>query len=466
MIKILNNNSLNFREQNKALLNPYQTENNFIIDEKIYKNNMKKNKKIKNNNKELISNIGNKENINLQNSNVTKNKINELNIYVFKKNENNKNSIKTYEKIKNLDFYKKINRNPIFSNDYHNIAYTSQDNEPNIDENFPNNEGNFTDRFQSNYINKMNIKTNDYFLLENKPLTERELHKNNNNIFYNLSTNNAQLLPRNNSGKKTLILDLDETLIHSSFKPFNNIQDDFCVKMKSFKLNNKKNINSNKTYTIHVLKRPYVGLFLSIICDIFEVVVFTASIVDYANPIIDKIDIEKKIKYRLFREHCFKINKDRYIKNLYNLGRDLKNVIIIDNNPLSYSLNLDNGLPISTWETDKNDNELIKIIPLLQYLSNSNITDVRPIIKRIVKNNIINYDEANKIINYNNRIINYNITSKEKEIEKINNNNDFHKISKINSLKEIKIRKKYNVENNNQKDNNKQLQYNDNDKSW
>ena len=464
MIKILNNNSLNFREQNKALLNPYQTENNFIIDEKIYKNNMKKNKKIKNNNKELISNIGNKENINLQNSNVTKNKINELNIYVFKKNENNKNSIKTYEKIKNLDFYKKINRNSNFSNDYHNIAYTSQD--TNIDENFPNNEGNFTDRFQSNYINKMNIKTNDYFLLENKPLTERELHKNNNNIFYNLSTNNAQLLPRNNSGKKTLILDLDETLIHSSFKPFNNIQDDFCVKMKSFKLNNKKNINSNKTYTIHVLKRPYVGLFLSIICDIFEVVVFTASIVDYANPIIDKIDIEKKIKYRLFREHCFKINKDRYIKNLYNLGRDLKNVIIIDNNPLSYSLNLDNGLPISTWETDKNDNELIKIIPLLQYLSNSNITDVRPIIKRIVKNNIINYEEANKIINYNNRIINYNITSKEKEIEKINNNNDFHKISKINSLKEIKIRKKYNVENNNQKDNNKQLQYNDNDKSW
>ena len=481
MIMTIINNSLKFREKNNALLNPYQTENHFIIDEKIYKKNINKNKLMKNKNKdqELISDVENKENIMLQNSNLNNNRINDLNTYVLKQNENNRNSIKAYQRIINLDLYKKkINRNSINSNDYNYNVYINQNNGHNYEirkkilnneqfkyKNCGNNEGHLTDRFQSNFINKNIIKTTDYNLIENKPLTERELNKSNYTIYNNVS-NNVQLLPKNNSGKKTLILDLDETLVHSSFKPFNNVQDDFVVKINSLQLNNKINNNSNKSYIIHVLKRPYVGVFLSIICDIFEVVVFTASIIDYANPIIDEIDIEKKIKYRLFREHCIQINKDRYIKNLHNLGRDLKNVIIIDNNPLSYSLNLDNGLPISTWETNKKDNELIKIIPLLQYLSRKNITDVRPIIKRIVKNNIINYDEVNKIINYNNKIINLNYITKEKEEPKINNsNNDIYKISKNLSLKGIS--QKYNVENNNQNDNtnnNTKIQNNDNSK--
>ena len=293
----------------------------------------------------------------------------------------------------NNSFYnlKIINKN--YNNNYGKLKYINK-----LD-NFVdkyNKEDCYTTRNSINVVKKPFIqKCNSFKFLEIKPKIESE---NNNNHKFNLSFRNTYFLPEKKSEKKTLILDLDETLIHSSYKPF-NIKNDIIIKMKSPKA------FDDKHFLVHVLKRPYVDIFLSIVCDIFEVVIFTASMQEYANPILDEIDAEKKIKYRLFRDHCIKVEKDKYIKNLNLLGRDLKNVIIIDNNPTSYILNVSNGLPISSWESCQSDNELIKLIPLLQFLSKNNVVDVRPIIQRIVKNNEINYNIVNKIINYKNDIL-------------------------------------------------------------
>ena len=293
----------------------------------------------------------------------------------------------------NNSFYnlKIINKN--YNNNYGKLKYINK-----LD-NFVdkyNKEDCHTTRNSINVVKKPFIqKCNSFKFLEIKPKIESE---NNNNHKFNLSFRNTYFLPEKKSEKKTLILDLDETLIHSSYKPF-NIKNDIIIKMKSPKA------FDDKHFLVHVLKRPYVDIFLSIVCDIFEVVIFTASMQEYANPILDEIDAEKKIKYRLFRDHCIKVEKDKYIKNLNLLGRDLKNVIIIDNNPTSYILNVSNGLPISSWESCQSDNELIKLIPLLQFLSKNNIVDVRPIIRRIVRNNEIDYNIVNKIINNKNDIL-------------------------------------------------------------
>ena len=293
----------------------------------------------------------------------------------------------------NNSFYnlKIINKN--YNNNYGKLKYINK-----LD-NFVdkyNKEDCHTTRNSINVVKKPFIqKCNSFKFLEIKPKIESE---NNNNHKFNLSFRNTYFLPEKKSEKKTLILDLDETLIHSSYKPF-NIKNDIIIKMKSPKA------FDDKHFLVHVLKRPYVDIFLSIVCDIFEVVIFTASMQEYANPILDEIDAEKKIKYRLFRDHCIKVEKDKYIKNLNLLGRDLKNVIIIDNNPTSYILNVSNGLPISSWESCQSDNELIKLIPLLQFLSKNNIVDVRPIIQRIVRNNEIDYNIVNKIINNKNDIL-------------------------------------------------------------
>jgi RNA polymerase II subunit A small phosphatase-like protein len=156
----------------------------------------------------------------------------------------------------------------------------------------------------------------------------------------------------------------------------------------------------NDDIIIHVLKRPYLDEFLNIVTQKYEVVIFTASISDYANPLLDQLDPLKKISHRLFREHCTKADNGLFIKDLNRLGRDLKNVIIIDNNPVSFITNKTNGLPILTWHSIQSDNELIKLIPLLAYLSN--VDDIRPVINKIVNGYYINYKEVNKIISNSN----------------------------------------------------------------
>ena len=399
-------------DNKKALLNS-NAENNYMINEKIKKNPIINYRNTKN---ELHYSLENKENCFSQFNQTKENsQVLEINCYLNKAKQKNRNNnlynIKNYENLSKLANFKnendsiKIKYSKLSKNDNknYNLNNQSKDNNNNKEINIYNKklaksinsykikEGFLTSRLIE-YINNQqhSQKMNNHSILVNKPLTERDNIKN-----LNTYQKNNYFLPDNNSGKKTLILDLDETLIHSSLKPF-NIKDEITIKINSSKDKNKYDNNTN--YIIYLLKRPYLDIFLSIICDIFEVIVFTAGVPDYANSILDKIDTEKKIKYRLFRDHCIKINKDKYIKNLFCLGRDLKNVIIIDNNPISYTLNIDNGLPISTWESNPTDNELIKLIPLLQYLSKYIISDVRPIIKKIVKSNIIDYEEVNKLI--------------------------------------------------------------------
>jgi Dullard-like phosphatase family protein len=99
------------------------------------------------------------------------------------------------------------------------------------------------------------------------------------------------------------------------------------------------------------------------ISNYYEIYVFTASMDEYASPVIDLIDKNNIIKDKFFRQDCI-YNNDIYIKDLFKVTNNLKNVIIIDNNPSSYATNEDNGIPIKTWYDDLNDNELIKLIPV------------------------------------------------------------------------------------------------------
>ena len=199
----------------------------------------------------------------------------------------------------------------------------------------------------------------------------------------NSNTKQLFLLPKSSS-KKTLVLDLDETLVHSQFLPF-SIQSDVILKIDI----------ENQTHDIHVLIRPGVQTFLQRLSKLYEIVIFTASVSKYADPLLDILDKENYCSFRLFREHCTLMGMT-YIKDLNKLGRDLKDVIIVDNSPLSYSFNKENGIPILTWFSDKNDKELDYLLPILEFLSEVN--DVRNYIKDIVINDMINYVNAINII--------------------------------------------------------------------
>ena len=131
------------------------------------------------------------------------------------------------------------------------------------------------------------------------------------------------LPPKSNSfkNKKTLILDLDETLVHSSFNQFNpNIPSNLILNIE-FEKSQKKEI--------HVLIRPGVNEFLKRMSKLFEIVIFTASLSKYACPLLNILDKNNLCSYRLYREHCTFIN-GAFIKDLKRLNRNLKEVIMVD----------------------------------------------------------------------------------------------------------------------------------------
>ena len=144
-------------------------------------------------------------------------------------------------------------------------------------------------------------------------------------------------LPFNsNPGKKTLVLDMDETLIYADFDP-------------TFKYERKiEVVMDGKIGPVYLSIRPGVSEFLERMSKLYELVIFTASLPSYASPIINTFDADNRISFRLYRKHWKKIN-GTYVKDLSKLGRPLKDVILIDNSPLCYMLQRENGLPIKTW---------------------------------------------------------------------------------------------------------------------
>lgn len=180
---------------------------------------------------------------------------------------------------------------------------------------------------------------------------------------------------------KTLILDLDETLVHSVK---DSIPDPDIVLKVNFEGTNE---------LINVKIRPGAIDFLRKISKYYEVVIFTASVANYADKLVDILDVEKYTFYKLFREHC--TYNGNYLKDISKLGRDLKDCIIVDNLPTSFSYQPENGLPILSWYDDQNDIELDKLYPLLLMLSK--VSDVRPYVSKIVVANKISYDRVEKI---------------------------------------------------------------------
>uniref|UniRef100_A0A3Q1G5W9 protein-serine/threonine phosphatase n=1 Tax=Acanthochromis polyacanthus TaxID=80966 RepID=A0A3Q1G5W9_9TELE len=157
-------------------------------------------------------------------------------------------------------------------------------------------------------------------------------------------------------GKKCVVIDLDETLVHSSFKPISNA--DFIVPVEI----------DGTVHQVYVLKRPHVDEFLQKMGELFECVLFTASLAKYADPVADLLDQWGVFRARLFRESCV-FHRGNYVKDLSRLGRELSNVIIVDNSPASYIFHPENAVPVQSWFDDMNDTELLDLLPFFEGLS-------------------------------------------------------------------------------------------------
>jgi CTD nuclear envelope phosphatase 1 len=147
-----------------------------------------------------------------------------------------------------------------------------------------------------------------------------------------------------NQQQKTLVIDLDETLIHSLAKG-GRMSSGHMVEVK---LNTPVALappqggqpaavlGPHHPILYYVHKRPHCDEFLRKISKWYKLVVFTASVQEYADPVINLLESEKKyFAERYYRQHCT-LRNGGYIKDLSTVEPDLSKVMILDNSPVSY----------------------------------------------------------------------------------------------------------------------------------
>lgn len=127
------------------------------------------------------------------------------------------------------------------------------------------------------------------------------------------------------------MLDLDETLLH--FAEINEEESQLSI-------------------------RPGADSFLTLMCQYFEVVIFTAGTTEYADWALQFLESSSTaISHRLYRQHTINF-EGRYLKDLSRLGRSLQKTIIVDNLEGNFSLQPANGIAIKTWYDDPRDTAL------------------------------------------------------------------------------------------------------------
>ena len=280
-------------------------------------------------------------------------------IMPYEQRSNLKNYIKKSQKINNT-VKRKLNFEKTYIKEYDYMSnLISEDNEK---EN--NNMNNY------HYNSMINIKSKNHLNLKEKKL-ESYKHK------------------KNDIEKKLLILELDETLIHTSFVQIPNCDYDF-------------NFNINfleRPVTVFVYKRPYVNEFLYQMSKYYNIIIYSSNIKEYSNPLIDKLDEENVIYKRIYKDKTIELN-GKLISDLTKLIYDYgKNIIIISNNSVPSFINDSNNntLPINSWNFNKSDDELIKLKSFLEFLSSVN--DVRDYIKGIAVKNVIDYERIENLMN-------------------------------------------------------------------
>eukprot|EP01028_Stygiella_incarcerata_P007527 TRINITY_DN31250_c0_g1_i1.p1 TRINITY_DN31250_c0_g1~~TRINITY_DN31250_c0_g1_i1.p1 ORF type:complete len:281 (+),score=48.81 TRINITY_DN31250_c0_g1_i1:68-844(+) len=169
--------------------------------------------------------------------------------------------------------------------------------------------------------------------------------------------------------KKVLILDLDETLVHASLGPIHPRLLSYTLKLQI----------DQETLWFHVSERPHVRMFLREAAKWYSVVIFTASVAQYANPVIDSLDPDNSfIARRYFRSSCLRMG-DKYVKDISLVEKDLSRCVIVDNSPASYSIHEHNAIPIPPYDaTSPFDEDLLTVLPLLQTLAY--VEDVRHVL--------------------------------------------------------------------------------------
>lgn len=190
---------------------------------------------------------------------------------------------------------------------------------------------------------------------------------------------------RNYQSDLVVVLDMDECLIHSQFlqgpgaKYAHQVQRSGSLGQAMV---DTFNIRLPDGEQVRVHERPHLHEFLARVSEKYETHIFTAAMEVYAKPVLKMLDPHGKIfTHCWYRESCERDdNVGAYVKNLAHAwgGDQLKRTVLVDNNPLSFLANPENGILVSNFYNDPKDVTLPAVLDLLEELDGE--ADVRPVL--------------------------------------------------------------------------------------
>lgn len=134
---------------------------------------------------------------------------------------------------------------------------------------------------------------------------------------------------------KILALDLDETLVHSTSRSSGDC--DYFVEV----------LVDRCSCLYYVFKRPFVDQFLETVSNWYHLVIYTASLREYAEPVVNWLDRGRGLfKKRLYRTACIE-QMGLFIKNLTLVDPDLSRVCLLDNSLVSFAMHPGMPMPFS-----------------------------------------------------------------------------------------------------------------------
>ena len=200
--------------------------------------------------------------------------------------------------------------------------------------------------------------------------------------------------------KNTLVLDIDETLLHTSFRGGPNhvpLSEEAIEALQASEVENAGRIGGAQS-----LIRPGLSEFLRETSDLFEVVFWTAGTSGYCAAVVNALeryvvgthrvsymfdpaylrhfspaDLPPDVRfkhvnyYALSRNQCLTGGPFQYLKYLPLLGRPLNRSILIDDHPRSFRYTPRNAVKIDRFVGAPDDTALIDMLPMLRKAASS-----------------------------------------------------------------------------------------------
>ncbi|KAL3576479.1 hypothetical protein D5086_021762 [Populus alba] len=155
----------------------------------------------------------------------------------------------------------------------------------------------------------------------------------------------------------TLVLDLNETIIYSDWK---------------------------RDRGWRTFKRPGVDDFLQHLGRFYEIVVYSDQLSMYVDPVVERLDTNHFIRYRLSRS-ATKYQDGKHYRDLSKLNRDPGKILYVSGHAFENSLQPENCVPIKPFKIDETgdvplDTALLDLIPFLEYVARNSPSDIRTVL--------------------------------------------------------------------------------------